>query len=107
MIDPAGPYLSLIVVGVLLAAVGQGINGQVFGELGPRPTQGWRERWRRTMWAHPIIAGGMMGWLTSLPAPEGLGDGTAGRVVWYAVAGALALSLYGWLRRLLEHKAAP
>ena len=104
MINLEGPLLSFVIAAVFLAAIGQGINGQVFGEAGPRPTTGWREAWRRWMWAHPILGGCILG-LLRLPAPEVLGDGVAGAVVWYAAAGALALPIYGWLRRLFEKEA--
>jgi len=49
--------------------------------------------------------GGCILGLLRLPAPEVLGDGVAGAVVWYAAAGALALPIYGWLRRLFEKEA--
>lgn len=96
-----GPLLSFFVAAVFLAAVGQGLTGQVFGPRGPRPTTGWRETWRRTMWLHPILGGAALGFL-GLPAPEVLWDGVVGAVVWYAAAGGLALPIYSWLRRLLE-----
>lgn len=96
-----GPLLSGVVVAVLLAALGTGATEHVFGEEGPQPTEGWRETWRRTMWLHPILGGCLLGFL-GLPAPEVLGDGSAGAVVWYAAAGALAYPVHGWLRHLLE-----
>ncbi|HWV39789.1 MAG TPA: hypothetical protein VN033_15065 [Vulgatibacter sp.] len=101
-----GPLLSFFVAAVFLAAVGQGATGQVFGPVGPRPTTGWRETWRRTMWAHPILGGVALGFLR-LPAPEALGGGVAGAAVWYAAAGALALPIYRWLRQLLERPQPP
>lgn len=101
MINLEGPLLSFVIAAVLLAALGQGINAQVFGEAGPHPTTGWREAWRRTMWMHPIVGGALLGFI-DLPAPEVWGDGRVGAVVWYAAAGALALPIYGWVRRLFE-----
>jgi len=103
VIDIPAWLISGVVAAVLLAALGQGINGQVFGEAGPRPTTGWRETWRRWMWLHPILGGAGLG-LFRLPAP--LGDGLAGAVVWYAAAGALAFPVYRWIRRWLEKGAA-
>lgn len=105
MINLEGPLLSFVIAAVLLAALGQGATAQVFGEAGPRPTTGWRETWRRTMWAHPIAGGVLLG-LLRLPAPDVWGDGVVVAVVWYAAAGAMALPVYGWLRRLFEKGAA-
>jgi len=102
VIDIPAWLVSGVVAAVLLAALGQGAAALVFGDAGPAPTTGWRETWRRWMWAHPIIFGGLLGGLFELRAPEALGDGAAARVVWYAAAGAVAYPVYRWVRRQLE-----
>ena len=71
--------------------------------LGPSP---WTDLFLLTAWMHPICAGAAIGLVPSLPAPAGMGDGAAGRVLWYALAGALGLWVYRILRARLETKVA-
>lgn len=86
--------LPLVAVGCLLAVVGQGIQPYA-------PPWRW---WHQTLWLHPIVGGAAIGLAArSLPVPEGMGDGIAGRVLWYALAGILAVPLYegaqAWIKR--------
>lgn len=93
--EALAPVLPILALGALLAVVGEAIN-----EEEPPP---WRW-WRRTLWLHPALAGAVVGLLfRSLPVPEAMGPGLAGRALWYAQAGIFAVPLYeamrGWLRR--------
>lgn len=89
--------LPLVAVGCVLAVIGQGIND-------PPPRWRW---WRRTLWLHPAIGGAGVGLLfRSLPVPEAMGEGLAGRALWYALAGILAVPLYegaqAWIKARSE-----
>lgn len=90
--------IPLIAVGALLAAIGQGVGLMV----GPCKT-GWRGWWHRTRALHPIAVGILLGY-TSLPVPESMGPGLTGRMVWYGMAGGLAVPLYEMVRRTIEKR---
>ena len=91
--------LPMLVVGGVLAAVGQGI-AHALGES----REGWRGVWHRTRALHPIAAGLALG-LSSLPVPEAMGDGLTGRMLWFALAGALAVPIYEVWRVALARRA--
>ena len=55
-----------------------------------------------TIPVHPVLAGGALGLLSSLPSPAWMGGGMAGRVLWYAAAGVLAVPVYRVVRRLVD-----
>lgn len=79
---------SLLVVGAVLGIIGRGITGLVFQGGRKLLATGWRAVFYRTMWAHPVIVGALVGLLfVSLPAPDFMGDGLGGRVLWYSLAG--------------------
>lgn len=89
--------LPLVSVGCLLAVLGQGLNES------PPP---WKW-WKKTLWLHPVLGGAAVGLLfRSLPVPAAMGAGLAGRALWYAMAGILAVPLYeaaqAWLRRRID-----
>lgn len=91
--------IPLAAVGALLAAVGQAIGEA----LGPS-REGWRGTWHRTRALHPILVGAVLG-LSDMPVPEAMGAGLTARLVWYGLAGALAIPIYEWLRRSLDRRA--
>jgi hypothetical protein len=100
-------FLGFVAVSCLLSAIGQGINRWVFGDKPKAGRQGWRGVWYVTLWAHPILAGGLLGWcVPSLHVPPGMGEGAAGRVIWYALAGAIAPAVYSAVRGVLKQRAA-
>ena len=97
--------LSFVVVATVLGMVGRGMSKMVFG-TGPRAGQkGWRGVFYVTMWAHPIVAGGLIG-LTALPAPQAMGDATIGAVLWYAVAGGFSHTVLRAVESALKQRAA-
>lgn len=99
--------VSLVAVGALLAALHHGINGLVFGDEPRAGRPGWRGWWYLTLWAHPIAAGALLGLVArTLPIPAGMGAGTAGRAIWFGLAGALAPVIYDAVRSLLKHRHA-
>lgn len=90
--------LPLVAVGSLLAVIGQGIQ--------PTIPEHWQV-WHQTRWLHPVIGGALIGLCArSLPVPDAMGSGIAGRALWYALAGILAVPLYegaqAWIRRRAE-----
>lgn len=99
-------FMSLLAVGGLLAAIGRGVNGMVFGK-GPKAGHpGWRGVFYITMWLHPIMVGGLLGFPAWLPAPEFMGDTTAGRVVWYALSGVFSSTAYDAVMSVIKQRAA-
>ena len=85
---------SLVVVGAVLGLVGRQISKLVFQGKPKMQATGWRKVFYRSMWAHPVVAGMVLALAaSSLPAPEYLGDGLAGRVIWYALAGGWSHSI--------------
>lgn len=94
-------------VGALLAFLFQGLANLVFGTGKRAGSPGWRGVYYVTMWAHPMLAGAALGYYgTSLPAPLGLGAERVGRVIWYALAGALSPMLYDAVQGMIKHKLA-
>lgn len=91
--------LPLIAVGTFLAIVGQGI-GKVIG----KSRKGWRGIWHRTTAFHPVLAGLLIGSLTTLPVPEAMGTGFTARLIWYGLAGGLAVPIYEMVQRFLKQK---
>lgn len=99
--------ISFAVVGALLAGIGKGINGMVFpGNMPKAGWPGWRGLFYRTMWAHPVIIGALLGLAPWLPAPEAMGSSHAGRVLWYALSGLLSSTLYDAIQSHIKHKFA-
>lgn len=92
-----------LAVGALLALIGRGVVSSVKARAG---SPGWRGVFYVTQWAHPILAGAALGLISSLPAPVYVGDGTAGRVIWYALAGGMAPTCGRVITSVLEHVAA-
>jgi hypothetical protein len=96
-----------LTVGTLLAAVGRGVTGHVFGGAPKAGRRGWRGVFYVTMWAHPLLAGAVLGHgLESLPAPDFMGDGSAGRVIWYALSGVFSHSCYDLFSNMIKHQKA-
>lgn len=80
-----------------MAALGRGITGMVFPYGTKVAMVGWRLWFFRTMWAHPILVGALLGLPDWLPAPAFMGTADkvlVGRVVWYAVAGCFSSAAF-------------
>lgn len=99
-------FASLLVTGAVLAAIGRGMTAMVFGK-GPKAGRpGWRGVFYVTLWFHPILVGALLGLIPSLPAPEFMGSGHAGRVMWYALAGVFSSTAYDAVSNILKHRKA-
>jgi hypothetical protein len=98
--------LSLLVVGAILAAIGQGITGMVFGKGPKAGHKGWRGVFYVTMWAHPILAGALLGLVPDLPAPEFMGEAWLGGVLWYALAGVFSSTAYDGVSTWFKQRTA-
>lgn len=92
-----------VVIGALLAVLSKGLTGATGARAG---SPGWRGVYYVTAWLHPVVAGAALGLISSLPAPEYVGDGTAGRVIWYALAGGLSPMCGRVISSVLEHLTA-
>src|SRR3990172_296579 len=86
--------LSLAVVGCILSALGNGLTAMVFGRGSKAGRPGWRGVVYVTLWAHPILAGMLVGLIPGMPSPAFMGDALAGSVFWYALAGVFSSTLY-------------
>lgn len=96
---------SMLAVGALLAALGRGVTGMVYGS-GPKAGHpGWRGVFYVTMWAHPILVGMLLGIPPWLPAPEFMGEAMLGRVLWYAVAGVFSSTAYDAISSIIKQRA--
>jgi hypothetical protein len=96
----------MLVVGALLAAIGNGVTAQVYPDGQKRGRSGWRGWFYMTMWAHPIVAGALLGVPEWLPAPEFMGSNMAGRVIWYAISGVFSSSAYDAVMSVIKQRAA-
>ena len=90
-------FLIEIASGIVAACVLAGVGDRIVRVVPAR----WR--WfHATVPVHPVLAGSALGFLSSLPAPAWMGGGTAGRVLWYALAGVLAVPVYRVVRRAVD-----
>lgn len=99
--------LSFLVVGALLSVLGKGFSGLVFNGKPRAGLKGWRGVWYVTLPLHAVLVGGVLGVAAkTLPVPPGMGEGVAGRVLWYALSGALGVVSYDVLKGIIKHQAA-
>ncbi|MCK4718297.1 MAG: hypothetical protein KAT70_06475 [Thermoplasmata archaeon] len=98
-------FASMLVVGALLAAIGKGVTRNVFGSEPKAGRKGWRGVFYVTLWAHPILAGALLGLPAWLPAPTFMGDHLLGRVLWYALAGVFSSTAYDAIASLVKQRA--
>lgn len=99
---------SFVAVALFLAEVGRRVSVLLFPRgLPPRARglTGWRWLFRRTLPAHPMIGGAVIG-LLPIPAPEFMGGEIWGRVIWFSLAGALSLPIHGRIMRRIGGVAA-
>lgn len=101
--------MSLLVVGALLGAIGRGVTGMMFPDgTGDDAKKKWSRHQKMffyTMWLHPILVGGLLGVPDWLPAPTFLGVGDkirAGRICWYALAGAFSSTAFYRMDRKIK-----
>lgn len=97
---------ALLAVGCVIAVVGQNVNKMVFGGAPKAGRTGWRAWWYLTLWCHPILVGALCGLPPWLPAPEFMGSHTAGRMVWFSLAGIFSSSAYDAVAGVLKHREA-
>lgn len=90
--------LSFLVVGIVLAGVGQAI-AMVLGAS----THPLVRLWHRTAPLHPILAGAAIG-LYELPIPGSMGASKLAGMLWYCSAGVLSSLIYKQVRKYLEKK---
>lgn len=90
--------LALAVVAAVLGYVGS----KLVPTIRRLPPSRWRTLYLATDWAHPIVAGALLGLSPTLPVPPAMGDGWAGSILWYALAGVVSLPVYRRLMRRLE-----
>lgn len=88
--------LSPLAVAVLLGYLGKWVNETFLFTLHP-----W---WERTLPAHPVVVGALIGTIPGMPPPPVEGAGLAGSIILYGTAGALAVPLYHLIRKKLEGK---
>ena len=101
-----GHLIAFVVVGALLAILGKGIHGMVFPKgVSKAGHPGWRGVFYMTMWVHPIIVGAIIGIPAWLPAPEMMGDHTAGRIIWFALSGGIAPTCYNAVMSVVKQRA--
>lgn len=62
----------------------------------------FRDAFVLTAPAHPVLVGMLLGLSPTLPVPSWMGDGWAGSIVWYGLAGVVSLPLYRRLMRRVE-----
>lgn len=88
---------SLLAVGAFLGGIGKPITQMVFPNGTKGKHTGWRWVWFATMWAHPILAGMLIGLSGYLPSPAFLDNGKdfqLGGALWYGLAGMLSSTAY-------------
>lgn len=101
------PFLSFVVVGATLAAIGVAFSQLVFDGKPRAGLRGWRGVWYVTLPFHAIVVGAALGhFATTLPTPTWMGSGAAGRVMWYALSGALGTVCYDTVKGLIKQRAA-
>ena len=94
-------FLIEIASGIVAACVLAGLGDRIVRVVPAR------YRWfHATIPVHPVMAGAALGFLSSLPAPTWMGSGTAGRVLWYALAGVLAVPVFRVVRRAVDARGA-
>lgn len=96
----------LLAVGALLAVIGQVAKRLVFKSGKTAGSIGWRGVYYVTMPLHAILVGIAIGASNMLPAPRFLGDRLLGKVIWYALAGAIAPMCFSAVQNILKQKAA-
>lgn len=97
---------TLLVVGSVLAACFKGLTWMIYGRGPKAGHKGWKGVYYVTLWAQPIAVGALIGWPKWLPAPEFMGKETAGRVLWYALAGIFSSTAYDAVASVIKQKAA-
>lgn len=98
---------SMMAVGALLGLIGRLVNSAVFRGRRKATATGWRSWFYLTAGWHPVVAGALLGALAStLPAPEFLGSGLAGRVIWYALSGGFSHAIYRTVDTMFKQRAA-
>jgi len=90
-------FLLEIASGIVAACVLAGLGDRIVRVVPAR-----YRLFHATIPVHPILTGAALGLLPSLPAPTWMGGGMAGRVLWYAAAGVLAVPVYRVIRRLID-----
>lgn len=82
---------------LVFASIGMGMK-----RLVPAHPKGWRRWFRATMPVHPVIAGALLGLVPTVPA--GIEASTAGRCLYFAMAGVFSTWAYSVVKQLLAKK---
>lgn len=69
-------------------------------------TSEWAHRLRRTLPLHPVLLGGLLGYLPGMPAGPGVVGGTA-RSLYFALSGVLSTFLYDVVVQWLRDRGLP
>jgi len=91
-------FLPMIAVSTLLAIVGKIIASYV-----GKSRKGWRGTWHKTRALHPLLTGFAFGFL-DLPVPEQMGHSLSARLIWYSIAGGLAVPIYEMVLSRIKKK---
>lgn len=94
--------IGFFVVGALLSLIGKGVSSIVFNGAPKAGCAGWRGVFYVTLWAHPIVAGAIVGYYVQIPMPIGLGESDVARSMWFALAGGNSNALYSSVRSVIK-----
>lgn len=93
--------IAFLLVGALIAGIGDRLNRVVFGGEPRAGRKGWRGVYYLALPLIPPLVGVLVGAvLTHLPAPEGL------RIAFYGCAGLFSSTAFNLVGGFLKHRAA-
>jgi len=85
------------------AAIIFGVVGKIVKRLVPASNAGWKFWFRRSLPAHPILAGLGLGLIPGMPISPGV-ENTAGHMAYFALAGALSTNVYDFIRHWIKSR---
>ena len=96
------PHWSFFAAMAIFIVVGQVMKGVVFTKKrAARNVWWWRAR--RTMAAHPAVAGFFLGFVPGIPVSVGI-ETVAGKCLYYTCAGAMSAYAFAAIKSFLEAK---
>lgn len=97
-------FWSFIAVAVILAIVGQVMKAVVFGKNESQALKTpWKRTFKQTMPLHPVLAGGLLGFMLTESVPEIVKSGGHGApVLYFALSGALSTWIYNFVKRIIS-----